>query len=138
MLLQKKHFNPNYTHAEFVFYLEQYNLKPGNQLDIQKYNEDTQGNRHFFILEEHHFDENNVNPYFVYYINSLGLKPGDGVITYMFSMWAKSKADEYKRTFTDNIFATIGNLPGGHEAFGEYLRSFTSKSTKPEQLTLFD
>ena len=137
MLLEEKHFDPNHTHVEFVHYLEQHDLKPGNQLDIDKYNADTQGHRIYTILQDHHFDEKQVNPYFVYYILSLGLSPGDGVRNYDFRLWAHAKAEEYRRKFNSSPLVTISTLPGGHEAFGEYLKSFAYTMNEYEQLSLF-
>lgn len=137
MLLEEKHFDPNHTHAYFVHYLEQKCLKPGDNLDIDKYNEDVKGHRIYIILEEHHFDEEQVNPYFVYYIKSLGLKPNYGVVVYEFKLWAQGKASEYISQFPHDAFTTIGNLPGGHKAFGEYLKSFAEHTAEPEQLSLF-
>lgn len=137
MQLQAKHFDPKHTHVEFVYYLEQHNLKVGDEFDIEQYNEETRGNRCYFILEEHHFDENQVNPYFVYYINALGLQPGDGVRVYEFNLWATGKADEYRKQVTNNELTSIGALPGGYEAFGRYLQSFSRSAVNTQQLSLF-
>ena len=130
MLLEEKHFDPNHTHVEFVYYLEQRNLKPGDHLNIEKYKEDSRGHQIYIILEEHHFDENQVNPYFVYYIKSLGLKPNDGVVIYEFDSWARGKANEYMAKFPRDAFTTISRLPGGHEAFGKWLKSFAKLEPK--------
>lgn len=90
------------------------------------------------LLEEKHFDESYMNPYFVYYLRANNLKPGDETQTYQFQLWASEKHSEYAAMFGKDYWTPPSQLPGGHEAFGKWLKSLSETIAEPEQLSLFD
>ena len=89
------------------------------------------------LLEEKHFDESYMNPYFVYFLRANNLKPGDETKTWQFQLWASEKHRQYAATFGENTDTSPSRLPGGHEAFGKWLKSVSENDSKPEQLSLF-